>query len=144
MSLNWASVVVKKVSTRKRSKSEKTVLERLVSPPEKAQRVKVSHQAKAIRHLESELLRKEKALADAATLLMLKKKWMLFWRKEREEDRWGIPERDTEADRKGPKGRGPSLRDLGPQDLPESTKTKCQTTVRKNTKRDSYRERSLS
>ena len=34
----------------------------------------MSQQAKTIRHLESELLRKEKALAEAATLLMLKKK----------------------------------------------------------------------
>ncbi len=53
---------------------KKTVLEGLGAPPEKAQREKVSQQAKAIRHLESELFRKEKALAEAATLLMLKKK----------------------------------------------------------------------
>ena len=53
---------------------KKTVLEGLGSPPEKAQRERVSQQAKTIRQLESELLRKEKALAEAATLLMLKKK----------------------------------------------------------------------
>ena len=53
---------------------KKTVLEGLGSLPEKAQREKVSQQAKTIRQLESELLRKEKALAEAATLLMLKKK----------------------------------------------------------------------
>jgi len=72
---------------------KKTVLEGLGAPPEKAQREKVSYQDKAIRHLGSELFRKEKALAEAATLLMLKKKWMLFWRKKRGEDRWGIPKR---------------------------------------------------
>ena len=52
---------------------KKTVLEELCSPPEKEQRERVSQQAKTIRQLESELLRKEKGLAEA-TLLMLKKK----------------------------------------------------------------------
>jgi transposase-like protein len=50
------------------------VLEGLASPSERGQRGTVSQQAKTIRQLESELLRKEKALAEAATLLMLKKK----------------------------------------------------------------------
>ena len=53
---------------------KKAVLERLSSPSERASRGTVSQQAKTIRHLESELRRKEKALAEAATLLMLKKK----------------------------------------------------------------------
>ena len=53
---------------------KKTVLEGLGSPPDKAQRETLSQQSKTIRQLERELLRKEKALAEAATLLMLKKK----------------------------------------------------------------------
>ena len=53
---------------------KKAVLESLSSPSERVQRGTVSQQAKTIRQLESELLRKEKALAEAATLLMLKKK----------------------------------------------------------------------
>ena len=53
---------------------KKAVLAGLSSPSERASRGTVSQQAKAIRHLESELRRKEKALAEAVTLLMLKKK----------------------------------------------------------------------
>ena len=48
---------------------KKTALEGLSSPSERASRGTVSQQAKTIRHLKSELRRKEKALAEAATLL---------------------------------------------------------------------------
>ena len=91
---------------------KKTVLEGLGSLPEKTQREKVSQQAKTIRQLESELLRKEKSLAEAATLLMLKKKWTLFWRKKRSEDRWGVPSGNDTFDRGSPKGGGSPFQDL--------------------------------
>ena len=42
-------------------------------------RAKVSPEAKRIRELEKELLRKDKALAEAAALIVLKKKAQAIW-----------------------------------------------------------------
>jgi len=73
--MSWESIVVKRGSIREQIEEwKKTVLEGLGSPPDKSQRETLSQQSKTIRQLERELLRKEKALAEAATLLMLKKK----------------------------------------------------------------------
>ena len=74
MNTSWESIVVKRASTRNRLRPGRKRFWRGCSLPEKTQREKVSQQAKTIRQLESELLRKEKALAEEATLLMLKKK----------------------------------------------------------------------
>jgi len=51
-----------------------TCLQANASVPAKADREKLSQQAKAIKQLEAELRRKEKALAEAAALLVLEKK----------------------------------------------------------------------
>jgi len=94
---------------------KKAILEGLSSPSERASRGTVSQQAKTIRHLESELRRKEKALAEAATLLMLKKNWTLFWRRPRPEDR---PE--LSPGNNGPRGRRASKRGPAFRPLPSS------------------------
>ena len=46
---------------------------------DKINRAKVTHQAKQIKQLETELRRKEKALAEAAALLVLQKKVQAIW-----------------------------------------------------------------
>ncbi len=51
----------------------------------KADREKLRHQAKAIKQLEAELRRKEKALAEAAALLVLQKKVRTLWEGSEEE-----------------------------------------------------------
>ncbi len=49
------------------------------SPVPQVDRTRLKAQAKHIKQLEAELARKEKALAEAATLLILKKKAQAFW-----------------------------------------------------------------
>jgi transposase len=56
-----------------------TCLQANASVPAKADREKLSQQAKAIKQLEAELRRKEKALAEAAALLVLEKKIQTLW-----------------------------------------------------------------
>ena len=56
-----------------------TCLQANASAPAKAEREKLSQQAKTIKQLEAELRRKEKALAEAAALLILEKKIQALW-----------------------------------------------------------------
>jgi transposase len=56
-----------------------TCLQANAAAPAKADREKLSQQAKTIKQLEVELRRKEKALAEAAALLVLEKKIQALW-----------------------------------------------------------------
>jgi transposase-like protein len=56
-----------------------TCLQANASVPTRVEREKLSQQAKAIKQLEAELRRKEKALAEAAALLVLEKKIQTLW-----------------------------------------------------------------